>query len=47
VPGYIGWLIRIVLTSGSRTENLWFSPADELRTVSETIMKNMQQMQGA
>jgi len=27
------------------TEYLQFSPADELRTVSETIMKNMQQMQ--
>jgi hypothetical protein len=26
------------------TEYLQFSPADELRTVSETIMKNMQQM---
>jgi hypothetical protein len=29
------------------TEYLQFSPADELRAVSETIMKNMQQMQGA
>jgi hypothetical protein len=26
------------------TEYLQFSPADELRTVSETIMKNMEQM---
>jgi hypothetical protein len=26
------------------TEYLQFSPADELRTVSETIMRNMQQM---
>jgi hypothetical protein len=29
------------------TEYLQFSPADELRTVSETIMKNMREMQGA
>src|ERR671936_2585898 len=29
------------------TEYLQFSPADELRKVSETIMKNMQRMQGA
>jgi hypothetical protein len=29
------------------TEYLEFSPADELRTVSETITRNMQRMQGA
>jgi hypothetical protein len=29
------------------TEYLQFSPADELRPVAATIMKNMQQMQGA
>lgn len=29
------------------TEYLQFSPADELRTVSETIMQNMQRMHGS
>jgi mannose-6-phosphate isomerase-like protein (cupin superfamily) len=29
------------------TEYLQFSPAEELRTVSETLMRNMREMQGA
>jgi hypothetical protein len=41
VPG--GHLLR----ADAGTEYLEFSPAEELRAVSETITKNMQQMQGA
>ena len=40
-PGHIG------VQNEPGTEYLQFSPSDELRKVSEVMMKNMQEMQGA